>query len=544
MALALLTAVPATAPGQEASEPARQESLSFEAAFSAAGWDATPEEIDEALEKWRNEFVTYLITDEEKEIFDSLPTRELKLAFTERFWDVRDPTPGTRKNEYREEHLRRWVTANQRFSAGTPGWATDRGRVYIILGTPHNLQRNPMGRNGMERGSEVWSYNLPDNPALPGVLDLSFVDFTGTGNFELVSDLDMAAPIMTQQFGYVNNPLDVVSLRRHANAIYDERFLAYSFTDPTSVAQDFLDFQQNLREVLRIPEIHRERLAALRTGSVETEVDFDAFPIGYSVDFFQAVDGLTAVQVTLAIPYDYLQPAPFGDNVHFSTDVYAGLDHDSSTVADDEKRLNFSLTEPEYGQLLGTQILQEFRLIVPPGRYDLVVLARDNTSTRVGRRTVGVDVPELAGNELRLSSLTLASRIEQVPASARTEPRPFQHGDMRVVPNVSRSYYPDQMLLLYVQAYGLTIDPETRANDVTLRGAVLRDGEQLRRIPEQHPFPAPLSRQSFSLGLPLAGYRPGVYEVRLEIVDEVGEVSQELTAEFAVLPPPRQAPGR
>jgi len=540
--LLLLAAASAIAAQDQQGAP--QEAASFEAAFAAAGWDATPGEIDEALDKWADQFVPYLITDEEEEIFESLATREQKLAFTERFWDIRDPTPGTSKNEYREEHLERWVTANRRFSAGKPGWATDRGRVYIILGTPHNLQRNPMGRDGMERASEVWSYNLPDNPMLPGVLDLSFVDFHGTGEFELVSDLDMAAPIMTQQFGYVNNPLDVLSLRRHANSIYDERFLTYSWADPTAVARDFLDFQQNLREVLRIPDIQRERLAALRSGSVETSVDFDAFPIAYSVDFYEAMGGVTAVQITLAVEYDFLRPAPFGEAVHFSTDLYAAIEKDAAPLVDDEKRVNFSLTESEYRGLLGTQILQEFRLIVPPGSYDLVIMGRDNTSAAIGRRVFDLQVPELTGEALRVSSLTLASRIEQVPIAAQGEPRDFQHGDMRVVPNVNRAYYPDQMLLLYVQAYGIAINPGSGANSITLRGELLRDGQRVRRIPEQHPFPAPLSRQSFSLGLPLTGYRPGVYEVRLEIVDEIADITRELSGEFAVLPPLRPTASR
>ena len=248
-AAALATALlPALSLAQEETaqeETAQQEAIgpAFQAAFSANGWDPSPEELEETLDAWLNEFVVYLITDEERDIFERLPTPEMKLAFTERFWDIRDPTPGTRLNEYRREHMMRWATANQRFSAGRPGWSTDRGRVLIIMGPPNNLTRNPMGRDGSERASEVWTYNMADNVNLLPVLDLNFVDFKGTNDYELVSDLDDAAQVVSKQFGYVNNPLDVYSLKRHATSVYDERFMGYRMTDPTIVAQDFLDFQ-------------------------------------------------------------------------------------------------------------------------------------------------------------------------------------------------------------------------------------------------------------------------------------------------------------
>jgi GWxTD domain-containing protein len=507
----------------------------FQAAFSANGWDPTPEELEETLKSWIEEFVVYIITDEERDIFERLPTAEQKLAFTERFWDIRDPTPGTRMNEYRREHMQRWATANRRFSAGKPGWATDRGRILIIMGPPNNLQRNPMGRDGSERASEVWSYNMADNPLLPTVLDLNFVDFKGTNDYELVSSLDDAAPIASKQFGYVNNPLDVYSLRRHASTVYDERFMRYKLTDPTLVAQDFLDFQMNLREVLRIPEIHKARLATLRGADVEAAVDFDQFPFARSVEYYQAVGDATAVQTTVAIDYNELASNLFGLNNHFSADVLVALEQDGELVAEHEKRLSFSLTSEELGMLAGTQILQTFQLLVPAGDYQLVVLIRDNTAERIGRRTEALTVPDLGGDGLRLSTLTLASQIETVEAQPGAEPRDFQHGDMRVVPNVSRIYYSNQPLLVYVQAYGMAVNAESATNDISISGQIVDKSGRVREIPRQYPHPAPYTRQSFSLGMPLTGYRPGVYEINLTVEDRVAGTSVTTTMEFAVL---------
>ncbi len=528
----LLAGVPSAAWAQEGPE-------SFEAklATDAAAWNPTPEELEKALKQWVQEYVVYIVTDEERKIFEALPTNEQKLAFTERFWDIRDPTPGTRRNEYRQSHFERWVTANRRFSAGKAGWRTDRGRVFIVLGPPNNLQRNPMGRDGSERASEVWTYNLPDNPLLPGVYDLSFVDFKGVGEFELVSDLDAAASAFPGQFGVAESPLDVVALRRHASSIYDERFLVENWTDPTLVAQDFLEFQSNLRELLRIPEIHLERLESLRRADVEARVDFNAFPIARSVDYFEAIAGDTAIDVTLGLEWDRIMAAPVGFNYHYSVDTYVALERDGKVVAQDNKRLNFTLTQEEAEPLGATQILQTHQLLVPPGEYELVLMARDNTGTTVGRRLETILVPDLATPAFRLSSMILASQIRQVATGPDTKPRDFQRGDVRVVPNVSRVYYPDQSLLLYLQAYGLGIDPSANLNRVKLSGEIRRDGKMVRRIPAQYPAPAPMTRQSFSLGMPLGGYTPGIYEVVMVVEDQVAGKSIEARGEFAILPP-------
>ena len=518
----------------EAPPPQDTVGPAFQAAFSANGWDPTPEELADTLDAWLKEFVVYLITDEERDIFERLPTLEQKLAFTERFWDIRDPTPGTRLNEYRREHMVRWATANRRFSAGRPGWATDRGRVLIIMGPPNNLQRNPMGRDGSERASEVWTYNMADNINLLPVLDLNFVDFKGTNDYELVSNLDDAAQVVSKQFGYVNNPLDVYSLKRHASSIYDERFMQYRLTDPTQVAQEFLDFQSNLREILRIPEIHKERLANLLRGDAATTVDFDQFPFARSVEFYQAVGDATAVQATVAIEYDELQANQFGLNSHFSADFLIALEQNGEVVAQSEKRLNFSLTFDEFQQLRGTQILQTFQLLVPPGTYDLVVIARDNSSERLGRTVEVIEVPDMAVQGLRMSTLTLASRIETIKFRPGDELRDFQHGDMRVVPNVSRIYYTDQPLMIYLQVYGMALDPGTSTNNIMLHGEI-RGGGTVREIPGQYPHPAPYTRQSFSLGMPLVGYRPGVYEVELTVEDRIAGTSITTTTDFAVI---------
>lgn len=95
-------------------------------------------------QKWMNEDVVYLIHPYERLVFESLRTDESRMRYIEQFWERRDPTPGTVTNEMKEEHYRRIAYSNERFSEkDKPGWQTERGRTYILLGPPDEIESHP-----------------------------------------------------------------------------------------------------------------------------------------------------------------------------------------------------------------------------------------------------------------------------------------------------------------------------------------------------------------------------------------------------------------
>jgi GWxTD domain-containing protein len=94
------------------------------------------------------EKTSLIMTQEEINIYKSLPDEESKREFIEEFWRVRNPTPGTEENEAKIEFEERIKFANRWFwpfslaralddePDNDAGWRTDRGRMYIILGPP------------------------------------------------------------------------------------------------------------------------------------------------------------------------------------------------------------------------------------------------------------------------------------------------------------------------------------------------------------------------------------------------------------------------
>jgi len=112
---------------------------------------------DAFLKKWLEQDVVYIITDEEKASFKRLTTDDERYQFIESFWLRRDPSPDTIENETRNEHYRRIAYSNERFASGKLGWKTDRGRIYITLGPPDQIEAHPSG-DGRSGPFEIWIY--------------------------------------------------------------------------------------------------------------------------------------------------------------------------------------------------------------------------------------------------------------------------------------------------------------------------------------------------------------------------------------------------
>ena len=78
------------------------------------------EEAEDYFRKWLEEDAVYIITGEERAVFENLTTAEEKEQFIEQFWFRRDPDPKSSANEFKEEHYRRIAYANERYFAGKP----------------------------------------------------------------------------------------------------------------------------------------------------------------------------------------------------------------------------------------------------------------------------------------------------------------------------------------------------------------------------------------------------------------------------------------
>jgi GWxTD domain-containing protein len=139
---------------------------------------------ESTYKNWLEDDVRDIITSGEAAGFRSLTNDEERDQFIETFWYNLDPTPETFENEFKLEHYRRIVLANQKFGiTDIPGRKTDRGRIYIRFGPPDQIS-NETDPSGV--ASEAWNYRKSAN-FLNGAT-LRFVDQCRCGNPRLTFD--------------------------------------------------------------------------------------------------------------------------------------------------------------------------------------------------------------------------------------------------------------------------------------------------------------------------------------------------------------------
>jgi len=129
--------------------------------------------LDDAISQLR-----YVARDREIDAMRDAVSAQERMRLFREFWDRRDPSPGTRRNERMEEYYYRVAFANERYGRlRDQGWSTDRGEVYIRFGEPDFVESHPFEYGS--RPYEVWYYNRVGRRFI-------FVDDTGGGDYRLL----------------------------------------------------------------------------------------------------------------------------------------------------------------------------------------------------------------------------------------------------------------------------------------------------------------------------------------------------------------------
>jgi GWxTD domain-containing protein len=133
----------------------------------------TEKELDKEFETTR-----YISSNEEKKIYGSLQA-DGKRDFLVKFWQQRDQSPETPRNEFRERYLALVQKANADFSGFREGWKTDMGRVLLVYDEPDEIERVPSSNE--LRSYQIWRYFK-----IEGGVEFIFVELRSGGEMELV----------------------------------------------------------------------------------------------------------------------------------------------------------------------------------------------------------------------------------------------------------------------------------------------------------------------------------------------------------------------
>jgi VWFA-related protein len=167
---------------------------------------------------------------------------------------------------------------------------------------------------------------------------------------------------------------------------------------------------------------------------------------------------------------------------------------------------------------------------LPPGRYTLWTIARDQATERSSVKTMPLDVADGAAG-VRISDLSLIRTVDQVGETFDAVEDPFRTGAMRVVPNIDLPI--SKGANAQISAY-VTIYPDGTAGVPSVTFEFRRDGAIIGRSAAELPPPDDAGRIKYVASFPTETFAPGSYELRA--VATQGTTSADSRTHFTLIP--------
>jgi GWxTD domain-containing protein len=451
-----------------------------------AVYGAAPAEKDwnSPSRDWYQGPVRYLLNTDEEKTYRALKTEEERRKFIEDFWARRDEDASTPVNEFELRFKNRVQEANDLFrDAPYPGWKTDRGKFYVLIGPPDEIRQDHFtNRRGKEIFYVIWIYHEPRFPGMERDTQVRLVR-DDSGQYEATDRL----------------ALDRV-----------ERY----FDTPHNLALGASSAQR--------PPEPRDLLDTIAAS--RPDKDSQRFHTRY--DFFLAADGSTSVVLTLGI----LRSDPEPD-----WKVYARLSNGAASF--DLAGVDSFRTSPLGSNVDGFRLYQG-RISVPPGLYSVFFGIQNGATRELFSLSERLTVPDFREGNFALSGITLAAKLELV-SNPESDP-PFLVGRLLVIPKMEAVYKTGADLAYYFQVYHPGTDPETGDASLDLTYQVLQAASlQKTGQPAYEPMGKPLFFENqaglvHGYAFPLTGWPAGEFMLQINAKDRVTGRTSRAEARFSV----------
>jgi VWFA-related protein len=318
-------------------------------------------------------------------------------------------------------------------------------------------------------------------------------------------------------------------VQRDMSAYY---ILGYSSTNPAKDGR-FRRIQVRVkREGLRVDAragYYAERdFAHTSRGDRESQLQEQLFaavsatdlPVLVTGGYFRIAADKYYVPISLAVPGSAVPVAAGKDKV--SLDLL-GMVRDERGVPVGRFRETLQLPSGDGTTLGRKQVLYQSAVTLPPGRFSVKVVVRENTHGAIGSFEAAVAVPDLRQAPLKVSAIVLSTQLQPAPARKTDNPlnNPLIRGDVQLLPNVTHVVGRDQKLFFYYEVYEPAADqaPQVLTSLAFYRGRV-------------KVFETPVVERSaiddagrraaiFQLEVPAGSFTPGLYTCQINIIDAV-----------------------
>jgi GWxTD domain-containing protein len=463
---------------------------------------AKKEPLSEWSRQWLKEVVPYIITDAERSVFLSLPNEEERGKFINQFWKRKDPDPSTPENEFKIAYYKRIAIANKLFGAGSKdGWRTDRGKIFILLGSPKEIQRDftPYGSSfSLYHGPrEIWNYWGLRNPNLPYNLEFVFIDRFGSGDYVLEDSLTGG---------------------QYERRAYDINSKHYHF-----------DRLEIMAEAMKNPFENQKRLE----GLITTNVTYNLIALKSELFRLKGKANNTYIPLVLELPYSNLSPKEIEGKYYYSLNFLVNIsDQQGKAILQKSRDINFHFNPEELPSMLGRIYRFQTGLLLPPGDYGLQLLVMDNFSGKIGTVIKNLSVGDFVQGELAVSDIILAPTAFTMEVETADEQGKSR---IQVFTEADDTFHSGGEMHIYFEIYSLALDQKAGTNRFHVEYVILQNERELIRVPHTGIKPSQQKDCQVQTSLKISNFKPGGYILQIRVTDENASSSVTEQTSFTVI---------
>ena len=513
--------------------------LLFSLLTSPSSFDERLDALSDEHKSWLERDVVYIITERERDVFLTLESVDERDRFIEAFWRKRDPNRATPINELRQEHFRRLDYANTYLGRETfrEGWQTDRGRFYIILGEPREIQRFD-GYNGVV-SAHLWFYQGERGLAVPSFFYLLFFKRGDIGEYQLyhpMIDGPQALVAGSPSAPMTNNTAALEALRK----VSPELAAASLSLDPSEPA-DFTSGRPNIGTDMMIARIEAAPKRGISTDYADAGLRYgNRVSAAYTFNFVpsRSVFSILADPATGTALVNYsveIDPQNFSlESDEDGSKFYTTLDltveartQDGTLVVATDREAYIEMTPAQMQEVRAHAFAYQDDFALVPGDYTVSVIVRNRVLTQYTIAEAVLHIPRFDVSSASKPVLTDVILAFDTRTSTRGGVYTYEIGDLRIYPAAEGLFVIGDTVHLVTQALGAS--PSHR---VVFELSHLNDRGDVVRVLEREVGLGPMVVDHMKLD-DMVG---GDYQVIARLVSPSGEVESSRVAPLTVSP--------
>ncbi len=275
-------------------------------------------------------------------------------------------------------------------------------------------------------------------------------------------------------------------------------------------------------------------MEALSAGTPMTEI-----PLALEVDYFRLTPSAYFVPVSVKVPGSAISMADKKRGGETQFDFLGQIqDERKNVVGNVRDFIKVKLDAGDAEKLARRSFHYDAGFTLPPGKYRMKFLVRENLSGKMGTFDARFIIPDLTADSgmLKTSSVIWSSQREPIKAvvgaAEKTSKKavasnPLVIGDQKVVPSITKVFHRGQSLFVSFDVYDAAPNPaDPHARKVAVSMSLIdQKGQkafeagplQATELASTRPNTVPVEMQ-----VPLKGLAPGRYICQINVIDEIG----------------------